>query len=211
MAEVNVDVLNVQANTVNVIRDSEISHKIPEMTEERGVKIPETPTNRGALKIGLSIVAGLIVLGVCLPLCLTSIQTGGILQGLLMAGAIISFNLLLIPVSIFIDFRFYCSELTDSEIDDELAGKTVSGYKDIEEGYPELKAVRLSKTMSKKEKRAAANKLSKENCFDWLFWTLIGIFVVCLVCWIFYPVLNGTGIVTPALAEYINTEGIKWI
>lgn len=197
-----VDTLNVTANTVNIIQDRDWSKRVPEEKVEEK-QVPETATKRGTVKtlLCLLFVSMLFFLG--FPLMARSMQFGGTLQAVCFAGTVISFILLTIPFEVYLDLRYYCAELSDSQIDDEVAGRTVSGYGFIGHRFPDLKEVRLSKTLSKRQKIQAANEVAKNYILDWLFWTLVGTFAVCLVVWLFFPLLNGTGVLTN-LSQYIG-------
>lgn len=198
-----VDVLNVTANTVNIIQDREWSKRVhEEKVEEK--QVPETATKRGTVKTLQCLLFVSVVFLFGFPLMASSMQFVGTLQAVCFAGAVISLILLTIPFEVYLDLRYYCAELSDSQIDDEIAGRTVSGYDFISHKFPHLKDVRLSKTLSKKQKVQAANEVAKKYILDWLFWTLVGTFVVCSVLWLFFPLLKGTGTATE-INHYISS------
>lgn len=172
--------------------------------ETEAEQVPETASNRGTAKTLQCLLFVPLALLLGLPLMASSMQFGGTLQAVCFAGVVISFVLLMIPLEAYIDLRYYCAELSDSQIDDEIAGRTVSGYDFISHKFPHLKDVRLSKTLTKKQKVQAANEVAKKYLLDWVFWTLVATFVVCSVLWLFFPLLKGTGIATE-INHYISS------
>lgn len=183
-------------------------------TETGKPEISETPdflSNISDIRAVLDLLFLLPAVFAALPVFIITLKCGGMIQSALFAGAIFCIYLMSFALEGFIEFRLYCTETDGDRIDRETSKKTAFDRQYISETFPELAAVRLSRTMTRKEKRRAADKAAFTCWFDnWAFKAILILFAVCLSGWLFYPVFSGSGAITPVVTEFSTNIKKLW-
>ena len=155
----------------------------------------ETPSSLFTIKAIVCLFLAVIGIVVGLPMLLASAKYRGVSQLVVMILMWLSGLVILISLENFLNFRFYVSELSDDEIDNEVAGITVAPSYGVQESYPELTSVRLNKYMTKKDKRKAADEIAVPLCFNIMFRVCLVLFAVCLAVWLVGLTSYGVGVI----------------
>ena len=135
----------------------------------------ETPSSLFTIKAIVCLFLAVIGIVVGLPMLLASAKYRGVSQLVVMILMWLSGLVILISLENFLNFRFYVSELSDDEIDNEVAGITVAPSYGVQESYPELTSVPL--------------------CFNIMFRVCLVLFAVCLAVWLVGLTSYGVGVI----------------